>query len=54
MVVTCCEDCGFICEEYQLKKTKGSCPRCNPDDANKFHARRNAVREGREIPKEAI
>jgi predicted Zn-ribbon and HTH transcriptional regulator len=36
MAVDICSDCGFLCEEYQLKKTKGKCPRCYPDEAKEF------------------
>jgi len=47
-----CEDCGYGCVLSQLQKTKGKCPRCNPQEVTKFKNRKFS-KENHEAIKES-
>ena len=42
-----CSDCGFAAMPHVFKKTKGKCPRCNPQEARDF-LKRIKVSRGQE------
>lgn len=51
-----CSDCGLAGLKSQFDKTKGKCPRCNPDEEQKFLQRRafrsNPSNRGKPIPQD--